>query len=68
MTNNLEVVCTMEVYPSTQFCNSPPKYIYRPMRLLSRFTLIFAAKIPHHSIDNNVKIFRQTQTHNVNEP
>ena len=34
------------------------------MRL--RFTLIFAAKISHHSIDNNVKIFTQTQTHIVN--
>ena len=40
------------------------------MRLRLRFTFIFAAKIPHHSIDNNVNIFVQTQTqkHSVNGP
>ena len=31
------------------------------MRL--RFTMIFAARISYHSIDNNVKMFMQTQTH-----
>ena len=40
------------------------------MRLHLHCTLIFAAKISHHSIDNNVKIFTQTQiqTHSVNGP
>ena len=38
------------------------------MRLRLRFTLIFAAKIYHHSIDNNIIIFTQTQTHSVNGP
>ena len=40
------------------------------MRQRLRFTLIFAARISHHSIDNNVKFFTQTQTqaHSVNGP
>ena len=37
------------------------------MRLRLRFTLIFAAKISHHSIDNSDK-FTQTQMHSVNGP
>ena len=36
------------------------------MHLRLRFTIIFAAKISHHSIDNNVKIFMQM--HSVNGP
>ena len=38
------------------------------MRMRLRFTLIFAAKISHHSIDNNVNIFTQRQMHSVNGP
>ena len=37
------------------------------MHLSLRFSLIFAAKVLHQSIDNNVKIFTRTQAHNVNE-
>ena len=33
------------------------------MRLRLHFTLIFVARISHQSIDNNVKIFLQMQTH-----
>ena len=36
------------------------------VRLHLRFTLIFAAKISRHSIDNNVKMLTQTQTQSVN--
>ena len=38
------------------------------MRVRLRFTFIFAAKISHPSIDNNVKLFTLTHTHSVNEP
>ena len=38
------------------------------MRVNLHFTLIFAARTSHQSIDNNVKMFTQTQTHTVNGP
>ena len=44
-------------------CPPPVMFFLRTaynMRVRLRFTLIFAARISHHSIDNNVKMFTQT--------